>query len=352
MTLRKLTHARLGSHDVADAYVTSNAQAFGKPPGGERPAAGARPFANGSGLSNDRAYRHKNLSTVSLSLAGERPHPSDRFASSNAVQYADAGSATIVSPRRTEKYSEMVEKTAIPMGSKQGAMSDVFLRQDMYVTSNGASMRAVPAPMRPKGATRHGAAGGGYANESKVNLGKNIAAGLAAPVETRSNAAATLTWPEPSGGPWRRADLCHKNTSTHFHLSLGIAPAPQGRQLDDFGRDAGGASRLAANRAPNYIAREPAGGAVHYATTSQSAAAGAARSPRVVPKGKGGFAAESQKSTVPIDQVGERSDTADWRTLASASFTGARGEASKPFPQKGTLGAWLDGENSPRKSIL
>ena len=42
MTLRKLTHARLGSHDVADAYVTSNAQAFGKPPGGERPAAGAR----------------------------------------------------------------------------------------------------------------------------------------------------------------------------------------------------------------------------------------------------------------------------------------------------------------------
>ena len=78
----------------------------------------------------------------------------------------------------------------------------------------------------------------------------------------------------------------------------------------------------------------------------------AARSPRVVPKGKGGFAAESQKSTVPIDQVGERSDTADWRTLASASFTGARGEASKPFPQKGTLGAWLDSENSPRKSIL
>ena len=143
MTLRKLTHARLGSHDVADAYVTSNAQAFGKPPGGERPAAGARPFANGSGLSNDRAYRHKNLSTVSLSLAGERPHPSDRFASSNAVQYADAGAATIVSPRRTEKYSEMVERTAIPMGSKQGAMTDVFLRQDMYVTSNGASMRAV-----------------------------------------------------------------------------------------------------------------------------------------------------------------------------------------------------------------
>ena len=55
---------------------------------------------------------------------------------------------------------------------------------------------------------------------------------------------------------------------------------------------------------------------------------------------------------MPIDQVGERSETADWRTLASASFTGARGEASKPFPQKGTLGAWLDGENSPRKSIL
>ena len=45
MTLRKLTHARLGSHDVADAYVTSNAQAFGKPPGAAGGRASAGPMA-------------------------------------------------------------------------------------------------------------------------------------------------------------------------------------------------------------------------------------------------------------------------------------------------------------------
>ena len=88
-----------------------------------------------------------------------------------------------------------------------------------------------------------------------------------------------------------------------------------------FGRDAGACALNLAHQKD----RRGRGGAVHYATTSQSAAGAALAASRRRARGLRRREPEVDGAHRP----GRAPDTADWRTLASASFTGAR-RASKP----------------------
>ena len=129
--------------------------------------------------------------------------------------------------------------------------------------------------------------------------------------------------------------------------SLGIAPAPQRRQLDDFGRDAGGASRLAANRAPNYEGHraggrrrplrndEPVGGRGRSALATVSSTNHLAEAP---PRSRSRRCPSTRWASAPTRLTGARH--------VGVVHGRARRGVETATAQKGTLWTWLDSENT------